>query len=351
MARLLSTMRLRLNVVWMLSAAVGWLGVGTVIATNSESEPYRVETAVNSVEVVRYDWHDPKRGRKVPAKIYFPDTGNGPFPVIGFSHGLGGSREGYEYLGRHWADRGYVSVHLQHLGSDDAVWRDAAGTERTKALRQATVNPSNAINRPLDVTFAIDQLEKLHREPSPFQGKLNLDRIGVAGHSFGAFTTLAVAGQVFTPGPGRQTSLADPRVKAAIPMSAPAPADKRRLDEVYGKITIPCLHMTGTEDYSPIGDTQPDQRRLPFDHSQGSDQYLITFQDGDHAIFSGRGRLLARAKDARFQELICSSSTAFWDAYLRGDAKAKAWLLGRFKGTLGPDGKLEVKLKAPATTE
>ncbi len=344
-------MRLPLNVVWMLSAAMGWLGASTAMSTNSASMPYRPEAAVNAVEVVRYDWHDSKRDREVPAKIYFPGTGNGPFPVIVFSHGLGGSREGYEYLGRHWAGRGYVSVHLQHPGSDDAVWRGAAGAERMRSLRQATTNPGNAINRPLDVSFAIDQLEKLHREASPFQGKLDLGRIGVAGHSFGAFTTLAVAGQVFTPRPGRQTSLADPRVKAAIPMSAPVPADRRRLDEVYGRIKIPCLHMTGTEDYSPIGDTQPDQRRLPFDHSQGSDQYLITFQDGDHAIFSGRGRVLPKAKDARFQELICLSTTAFWDTYLRGDAKAKAWLLESFKGTLGADGKFEMKLKAPPTTE
>ena len=39
--------------------------------------------------------------------------------MIVFSHGLGGTRDGYEYLGRHWASYGYVSVHLQHKGSDD----------------------------------------------------------------------------------------------------------------------------------------------------------------------------------------------------------------------------------------
>jgi dienelactone hydrolase len=351
MARLVNTMKMSAKVAWLLTAAVGCVGTGTAIATISASEPYHPEATLTAVHVVRYDWHDAKRDRQVPVKLYVPETGDGPYPVILFSHGLGGTREGYEYLGRHWASRGYVSVHLQHLGSDDAVWREAAGAERMKALRAATLQPGNVINRPLDVSFAIDQLEKLNREASPFQRKLDLNRIGVAGHSFGAFTTLAVAGQVFTPGPGRQSSLADPRVKAAIPMSAPAPADKRRLDEVYGRIKIPCLHMTGTKDYSPIGDTQPEQRRLPFDHSQGSDQYLITFQEGDHAIFSGRGRLLPRAKDARFQELICSSSTAFWDACLRGDAKAKTWLLEGFKGTLGADGKFEVKLKAPPTTE
>src|SRR5262245_28292172 len=76
-----------------------------------------------TVATVSYDWTDTARHRKVPVKIYYPKTGHGPFPVIIFSHGLGGSRENYEYLGHHWASHGYVSVHVQHLGSDDAVWR------------------------------------------------------------------------------------------------------------------------------------------------------------------------------------------------------------------------------------
>jgi hypothetical protein len=143
----------------------------------------------------------------------------------------------------------------------------------------------------------------------------------------------------------RENTVADPRVKAAIPMSAPVPASQRRLGDVYVNIKIPCLHMTGTKDSSPIGDTTPEERRLPFDHSHGSDQFLITFTDGDHMIFSGRGRRLANAKDEKFQKLICASSTAFWDAYLKNDAMAGAWLVNDFKTELSENGKFEVKLK------
>src|SRR5882672_6583070 len=88
-------------------------------------QPPAASAQTNAVEIARYTWHDAKRDRDVPAKIYFPKSGNGPFPVIIFSHGLGGSREGYEYLGQYWASHGYVSVHLQHAGSDDAIWREA----------------------------------------------------------------------------------------------------------------------------------------------------------------------------------------------------------------------------------
>ena len=211
-------------------------------------------------------------------------------------------------------------------------------------MRRAAANPLNAINRPQDVSFAIDQMEKLNQGNSPFQSRLDLNRIGVAGHSFGAYTTLAIAGQTFFPGGGNATSLADPRVKAAIPMSAPAPASKRRLDAVYGRIRIPCLHMTGTKDSSPIGDTKPEERRLPFDHSNGFDQYLIVFKEGDHMIFSGRGRLHANPKDEQFHRLICISSRAFWDAYLRGDSDAESWLLKDFEAVLHDDGTFEAKL-------
>ena len=162
----------------------------------------------HEVAVLLADWQDSRRQRQVPAKIYYPADGAGPFPVIIFSHGLGGSREGYQYLGRHWASHGYVSVHLQHIGSDQAVWKNS--WNKLLSLRQAAANLQNAVNRPLDVSFAIDQLEILNRSEGPLKGRLDLDRVGVAGHSFGAYTTLAVAGEIFGRPGGREISLADP---------------------------------------------------------------------------------------------------------------------------------------------
>jgi predicted dienelactone hydrolase len=185
----------------------------------------------------------------------------------------------------------------------------------------------------------------MNREHPTFKGRLDLERIGVTGHSFGAHTTLTIAGQNYTPRLGARTSLADPRVKAVLPMSAPVPANKSNLDAVYSAIKIPCLHMTGTKDTSPINDTKAEERRLPFDHSKNSDQFLMTFQDGDHMIFSGRPRMMGGGdKDTRFHELICESSTLFWDAYLREDANAKARLMNEFKNSLGVNGTFEVKL-------
>jgi predicted dienelactone hydrolase len=298
------------------------------------------------VGTVSYDWKDQKRNRQVPVKIYFPIGAHRPFPVIVFSHGLGGDREGYGYLGQHWASHGYISVHVQHLGSDSSLWENKSFDQIMPALRKAAANLDNAKNRPPDISFAIDQLEHLNQQDPRLKHLFNLQKIGLAGHSFGAWTTLAVAGQVFTRPNGEQVSMPDPRVKAIIPMSAPMSPSMKDADTAFAKIKVPCLHMTGTLDSSPIGETKVEERRIPFDHMRNADEFLITFNGGDHMIFSGRGMLPGGDKDESFQTYIAMSSIAFWDAYLMGDAKAKAWLRnGGLKTALGDEGKLEVKLR------
>jgi predicted dienelactone hydrolase len=299
------------------------------------------------VETAEYPWHDAKRDRDVPAKIYFPKDAPGKSPVIIFSHGLGGSRQGYEYLGRYWASHGYVSVHLDHIGSDAGVWQNLRFDEIKPALARAVLKPENSINRPLDVSFAIDQLEKAQQDDPTLKGRLDLQRIGVAGHSFGAYTTMAVAGEVFIPLAGHKTAFTDPRVKAAIAMSTPVTEATKAHPAAFSKIMIPVFHMTGTLDDSPIGETKAADRRLPYDQTHAPNQYLVTFNGGDHMIFSGRpsGRNSPNAaQDAEFQRLISVGSTAFWDAYLKDDAGAKAWLRdGGYAKVLAADGKLEEK--------
>jgi len=291
-----------------------------------------------AVETALFDWNDARRNRIIGAKVYAPSNSPGAHPVIVFSHGLGGTREGYAYLGRHWASHGYVAVHLQHPGSDDEAWRGAA--RPLDSMRRAAADPLNAMNRPMDVRFAIDQLLKLNAEPGRFTGRLDTNRIGMAGHSFGAFTTLAVAGQVFGP---NEVSLADSRVTAAIAMSPTAP--RANPGRAFGQIRLPLLHLTGTRDDSPIGDTTAAERRVAFDHISGAEQFLVIFNGADHMVFSGRSGLRGdRSKDDLFRSLILQCATAFWDAFLKGDAKARKWLAeGGLTGAVGTEGTLEIK--------
>jgi len=316
----------------------------------AHEQPYKSEPGPLAVETVKYEWRDAKRDREVPVKIYFPKTGQRPFPVIIFSHGLGGSRDGYEYLGQHWAGHGYVCVHPQHKGSDTAILA-TGGKDRKQAMRRAAADPRNAIDRAKDVSFVIDELEKLNEKEGPLHGQLDLKRIGMAGHSFGANTTLAVIGEIFIGPREGEIELADPRVKAAVAMSSPVPGRPDRYDRAFGGIRTPCLHLTGTLDMSPVNDTTAAQRRIPFDHIHRAEQYLVIFKDADHMVFGGpqlRGDGDRGARAARVHDLIRMSTTAFWDAYLRENTKAKRWLAeGGFETVMGSDGTFAKK--SPST--
>ena len=68
-----------------------------------------------------WDWLDSTRQRRVPVRLYLPEAAgaDAPVPLVVFSHGIGGSRHGYSYLGRHWASQGYASLHI--TATDDVI--------------------------------------------------------------------------------------------------------------------------------------------------------------------------------------------------------------------------------------
>ena len=294
--------------------------------------------ATNTVDVHRATWTDAARKRDVPVTVYLPSATSSPAPVILFSHGLGGSRDGYAYLGRHWASNGFVSVHLQHAGSDAEILRGAK--RPVESLREAILNPKNTVERPKDVSFALDELTRLNAVAGPFQGRLDLKHVGVAGHSFGAHTAMSVAGMAF-PSPG--WNFTDNRVTAAVVLSPTTP--RTQPEKRFGEIRIPVMHMTGTADDSPVGDTMAKDRRVPFDLIQGVPQVLVTLAGGDHMVFSGIETMLRDAsKDAIHHGLILEGTTAFWNATLKSDTQAAGWLAdGGYGKAVGTNGVLELK--------
>ncbi|MBY0464546.1 MAG: hypothetical protein K2W33_06350, partial [Burkholderiales bacterium] len=103
-------------------------------------------------------WHDDSRQRQVQAKLYMPPATAfaQPVPLVVFSHGIGGSREGYSYLGKNWAAQGYASLHVQHEGSDNRLW---AGNPLALVARlHDAAQESEALNRVHDLRFALDQV-------------------------------------------------------------------------------------------------------------------------------------------------------------------------------------------------
>ncbi len=266
---------------------------------------------------------DAARKREIPILVYLP-VETKALPVVLFSHGLGGSREGSSYLGRHWAGRGYAAVFLQHPGSDSSVWNDKPVRERLAAMQKAA-GAENYWLRVKDVSAVLDQLEVWSKtEGHELCGRLDLKRVGMSGHSFGAVTTQAVSGQAAA---GRQF-FRDSRIKAAAIMSPSSPKIGSP-QQAFASVDIPWMLMTGTEDLSIIVDTDMKSRLAVFPALPAGDNYELVLFDAEHSAFADRA--LPGDKNKRnpnHHRVILALSTAFWDAYLKNDTAAKLWLDG-----------------------
>jgi dienelactone hydrolase len=301
--------------------------------------------------ITRGKWVDHERNnRSVAYKIYHPTqdsmTSAQKFPVIIWSHGLGGTRDGAGFIARYLARFGYIIVHVQHHGTDSVLWEGKAGHPWDN-IRNAKIPRKAALQRYQDIPFALKCLEE-GRDLSPqLQDEMDLQIIGMSGHSFGAGTTQIMAGQ--TLGRGRRLyQFKESRFKAGIVYS-PIPSFNRDDTgaEIYGGIDIPLFHMTGTDDFSPVDETGYEKRLEVYEHAHKADQHAFILEDGDHMIYSGsRGQLGETDNRERYEQLIMLSSLAFWDSYLRNDARAYAWLTGEdFINYLGADGRYHYKEK------
>jgi predicted dienelactone hydrolase len=266
--------------------------------------------------------HDATRNRDIPVQIYLP-ANEKPEALVLFSHGLRGSRAGSKFLGEHWAARGYVAVFVQHPGSDDAVWKDAAPEERMAALREAA-SLENFLLRVKDVTAVLDQLEAWNKS-GPLKGRMDLTKIGMSGHSFGAVTTAAVSGETF---PMSGTRLTDARIRAAVIMSPSAPKSTTP-ERAFGEVKVPWLLMTGTKDTAPIGPADLKSRLAVYPALRGAPKYQVVLNNAEHSAFTDRALPGDREpRNPTHHRVILALSTAFLDAYLRGDKNALAWLNG-----------------------
>ncbi|WAC73854.1 hypothetical protein OU995_03720 [Roseateles sp. SL47] len=247
-------------------------------------------------------------------------------PLIIFSHGLGGSLESGTEWARAWADAGMATLHIQHPGSDRAIW--SGGLRAVKAA--ATVE--QLVARCRDVRFAVAQLLQLQQSGAPGWARIRPDALGMSGHSFGAHTTLAVAGRAFPARLGDE--LAEPRFKA---FAAFSPAAGTHPDGLR-TITRPMLCMTGSLDGDPLGEERSGEyRRAVYDHLPAGAKAQLWLEGADHKTFGGSGdpgagraqRLMGRGRPAEAQTLadhhsavIKSVTTDWWRAWLLEDVAA-----------------------------
>ena len=269
--------------------------------------------------------HEPDRDRDIPVRVYLPVTTN-PAPVVLFSHGLGGTREGSPFLGRHWAARGYVAVFIQHPGSDDSVWKGKRPGEAMAEMK-AAASLDNFFLRVRDVPSVLNQLEHWDSQSGDaLAGRMNLQKVGMSGHSFGAVTTEAVSGETL-PLSGR--NLTDARITAAIAFS-PSPPSTGSAARAFDHVSIPWMLMTGTKDVAPIGHVDVLARRSVYQNLKGATKYELVLFNAEHSVFTDTALPGEHEpRNPNHHRVILALSTAFWDAYLNQNSAALAWLQGK----------------------
>ncbi|HTC66684.1 MAG TPA: hypothetical protein VK685_06095 [Candidatus Acidoferrum sp.] len=289
---------------------------------------YKLETGPLAVtEVAGLVLHDEKRNKDVRVRIFYPVMAS-KYPVIIFSHGAGGSDTCCESLTRHWATYGYIT--LQPIHEDSVAQRRSNGDENghfPQAVREALKNPALWESRPRDISFLLDSLAGLQKRVAGLNGKVDASRIGVAGHSMGAYTAEVIGGAlVDLPGrPGQNFS--DPRAQAILCLSPQGPGQFGLTAHSFSNISLPFMGITGSLDnLGTLANVA--WHKIPFERSQPGDNYEVLIQGASHMSFI-TAETVNSARSSQAAAILGytnSASLAFWDAYLKNDPAAKKFL-------------------------
>ncbi len=259
-----------------------------------------------------------------------PDGSGGPYPLILFSHGLGGMRYQSIFLTEHLASYGFVVMAADHPGST------LFGTPSDGIV-------TNYALRPFDMLRQIAYADTLTAPGGLLARMIDTQRVAVTGHSFGGYTALAASGarldmnalqkwctnnppvaldpgtvcflrdqgdriaelRRLTPTPdGLFPATTDPRIKAVValaPWNAP----------IFGEsglqaLTVSALVVVGTKDVTTV--PERDAYRV-YDEIGSKEKSLVTFDDAGHFIFGQSCPPLAASTLSFFRQ--CSDPV--WD--------------------------------------
>ncbi|MEO5794882.1 MAG: hypothetical protein ABIP34_07655 [Rhodoferax sp.] len=183
--------------------------------------------------------------------------------------------------------------------------------------------------------FALDEIALRQRTGQPGWARVRPDAVSLGGHSFGAHTTLGMAGQSY---PGF-ASMDEPRLGAFIALSPALPV-AGDATQAFARVTRPVLVVTGTRDGDVVGTgATPERRCAVFAALPPGGKALLVLQDADHMTLGGgagaiqrpfmqaRRNEATRVQEERHHALLAQITSNWWRANLLGDADARARLV------------------------
>ncbi len=285
---------------------------------------------------------DRARGRKVPARVYAPAE-PGRYPTVIFSHGFSSDLGAFANTARRWAEHGHVVLHPTHADSlayPDATVdpREAAIVRRVIAGRATGVdaetrsafvrvldNPFYLDSRLADVAFLVRCLCGAGSLDERVVARVDASRLGIAGHSYGAYTTLVVAGAKLE----RDSAAAkDPLLKgfkAAIAISGQGSGRLFFADRSFASVNLPLFMITGTNDMGAADET-PVWRQQAFRDSPAGSKYSAVLDGFGHRDFDPPADDPERGATA---ETLRQIQLEFWEAFLRDRAERRGALGAR----------------------
>lgn len=270
--------------------------LGGIRAENPFSEG---ESQVERWELVL---RDRARERSIPVDIYWSEDTHGPLVMI--SHGFGADRRFFAYLAQHLASHGLTVVSVEHPGSNVASLMSLPKESENATKPPNRILPATEfLDRPRDISFVLDRMEKLNYYSYSLRGRMNTDQVNLIGHSLGGYTALALAGAEldlrpltrfcqqlrpvnFSPAdwlqcaaldlPVNRADLQDDRISQVVVMNP-------LTGLLFGKqglsqVSVPTLMFASTHDgVTPVAE----QQLNPFNELAGQ-KYLVTMIGGSH---------------------------------------------------------------------
>lgn len=285
---------------------------------------------------------DRERDRQLPLKIYYPQA-VGVFPTIIFSHGAGGSKEAFTALSTFLASCGYVCIHATHYGNNVNNLLDGGMQE----VKKYVYDPQVWKVRPLDITFIINSFAQLQRKIPALQGKIDDSRVGISGHSFGAYVTMLLAGATVDTPWQQNVSYSEVRATAFLAISPQGTGQFGLTPRSWQGIKSPLLTISGSRDRG-WEKQHPAWRLEAFRCLPPGNKYHLLIAGANHFSYGDRtdADLMFRRltnqgypeaspqsnllKQKRISSYIQTISVAFWDAYFKQVTAAKEFLLSNY---------------------